>query len=62
MSKLKSHKTVEEIAKKDVPTGLPYKIVNLSDLQINVFSNNIQNHFFIHTSMLRDNRMHRFMH
>ena len=24
--------TVEQIAKKDVPTGLPYKIVNLSDL------------------------------
>ena len=25
-------RTLEEIAKKDVPTGLPYKIVNLSDL------------------------------
>ena len=25
-------RSVEEIAKKDVPTGLPYKIVNLSDL------------------------------
>lgn len=24
--------TVEQIAKKDVPTGLPYKIVDLSDL------------------------------
>ena len=24
--------TVEEIAAKDVPTGLPYKIVNVSDI------------------------------
>jgi len=25
-------RSVEEIAKKDVPSGMPYKIVNLSDL------------------------------
>ena len=29
------NKTIDEIAKKDVPTGLNYKIVNTSDISLN---------------------------